>query len=63
MYIFAATGGLEDPMYRSFDSFDEMFNTSEYQNLRQFVDPDRGERVDILKVEDGTFTVIESFVE
>lgn len=65
MYIMAITGGIEEPSFLPFADWDEMvFNSTHYNNIREFVNEETGERVDILKVNaDGTMTTVESYFD
>lgn len=62
MYIIALTGGLEEPSFIPFADWNAVLNSTHYNNIKEFVDADAGERVDILKIyPDATFDTVETF--
>lgn len=61
MYIIALTGGIEEPSFIPFATWEDVETSLEYNNKFEFVRSEYGERFDVLKVEDGQIRLIESF--
>lgn len=64
MYLIECTGGEQEALVEEHASFDEVRESMVYNNIREFVDADLGERVDIYKVDEkGNKTLVESYTD
>lgn len=50
MFMIAATGGREEPIFRTFDNWEKLVRDEMYKNVEEYVRYDNGERVDILEL-------------